>query len=67
MKRNVSRVCIYSKDIQTITGRTERYARRLITKIKKHYAKKKGHLISVKEFCEYTGLSEDEVTSKLAS
>jgi hypothetical protein len=56
-----NRLVIYSKDIATITGKTERYARTLMSKIRKALGKANHHLISVKEFCEFTGLSVEEV------
>jgi hypothetical protein len=56
-----NRIVIYAKDISNITGRKERTARKMIAQIRKKYKKKKGDLISVKEFCEFTGLEESEV------
>ena len=35
----MNRLCIYPKDIQIITGRSERYGRNLIKKIKEHFNK----------------------------
>lgn len=34
------RICIYPKDVQRITGKSERYGRTLLTQIKQHYQKK---------------------------
>ena len=54
-----NRIVIYAKDISNITGRKERTARKMIAQIRKKYKKKKGDFISVKEFCDFTGLQED--------
>ena len=56
-----NRIVIYAKDISNITGRKERTARKMIAQIRKKYKKKKGDFISVKEFCQFTGLEEDSI------
>lgn len=56
-----SRICIYPKDIQRITGKTERYGRILISRIKSHFNKEKHQFISIEEFCDYTGLKLEDV------
>jgi len=60
-----NRIVIYAKDIMNITGRKERAARKMIARIKKNYHKKKGELISISEFCEFTGLKEENVSKFL--
>ncbi|MAM28754.1 MAG: hypothetical protein CMC13_06995 [Flavobacteriaceae bacterium] len=50
------RLCIYPKDIQRITGKSERSARRLLANVKEYFGKQPHHLISAEEFAEYTGL-----------
>lgn len=57
----VKRICIYPKDIQRITGKSERYGRMLISQIKSHYQKEEHQFVSVDEFCQYTGLSSEQV------
>jgi hypothetical protein len=57
---------IYPKDVQYLTGKTERTARRLMKAIRKKLGKEKHQMISVREFCEYTGLREDDVLRRLA-
>lgn len=52
---------IYISDIQQITGLSEKGAKALIEKIKKTYGKKLTPLITLAEFCEYTGLKEKVV------
>jgi hypothetical protein len=57
-----NRIVIYAKDISNITGRKERTARKMIAQIRKKYKKKKGDFISVKEFCDFTGLEENSIS-----
>lgn len=57
----LSRMCVYPKDVQRITGRTERYGRKLLQRIKTHFEKAEHQLVSIQEFCQYTGLKVEEV------
>jgi len=50
------RVCIYPKDIQRITGKSYRQSNRIFNKIKEEYSKPKNSLVSIEEFCQFTGL-----------
>lgn len=50
------RTCIYSKDIQRITGKSERASRKLISDIKKHQKKEPHHFITAEDFSSYTGI-----------
>ena len=59
------RLCIYPKDIQIVTGKSERYGRRLLKKIKDDIAKENHQYITVEEFCTFTGLKLDEVNRVL--
>jgi hypothetical protein len=59
------RICIYPKDIQRITGRTERFGRNLMVKIREHYDKEPYQFISIDEFAEYTGLDREEVQKRI--
>ena len=59
------RMCIFPKDVQRITGYTERYGRKLLNKIKKDLNKEPHHFVSINEFCICTGLSKDEVSQYL--
>jgi len=56
-----SRIVIYAKDIENITGRSERTARQLLQRIRKANGKKKEEFVTVKEFCQFTGLKTEEV------
>lgn len=55
------RICIYPKDIQLITGRSERYGRKLLQTIRENLDKESHQFITVDEFSEYTGIKEEIV------
>ncbi len=55
------RICIYPKDIQMITGRSERYGRKVLQRIRQHLLKEEHHLVTVLEFCAFTGIAKEEV------
>ena len=57
----VKRICIYPKDVKRITGKSGRSGRRLLSQIRQHYQKQGNQLVSVEEFCQYTGLSVEQV------
>lgn len=61
------RVCIYPKDIMIITGKSERYSRRLLKQIKQHLSKKEHQFVSIEEFSDYTGLSKETIIESLSS
>lgn len=58
---NQKRACIYPKDIQRITGRSERYGRKLLNDIKDYFGKESYQFITIKEFVEYSGIEEETV------
>jgi hypothetical protein len=58
---DLTRVAIYVKDIEQLTGRTERYSREIMRKMRYHYNKTKNQLISVGEVAAYLGLPLHEV------
>jgi hypothetical protein len=45
-----------------ITGRRERTARLLLTRIRKKLRKKRSEFITLEEFCSFTGLKPEHVT-----
>jgi hypothetical protein len=57
----MKRVVIYPKDVQRITGKSERYGRILLCKIKRSKSKTKDQLVSLNEFAEFTGLPVAEI------
>lgn len=61
MKALPKRLCIYPKDIVRITGRSERFSRILIQKIKTKLGKAEHQFLTIEEFCQYTGLEEEKV------
>jgi hypothetical protein len=59
------RLCVYPKDVQRITGKSERYGRIILQKIKKLNGKEKHQFVSLEEFCLFTGLQTSEVEKYL--
>ncbi|WP_276504438.1 hypothetical protein [Terrimonas pollutisoli] len=59
MKTLPTRIVIYPKDIVNITGRRERTARSLLQKIRNALGKRSHEFITIKEFCLFTGISEE--------
>jgi len=57
----VKRICIYPKDIERITGKSNRYGYRLLHRIRQHYQKEGSQFVSIDEFSQYTGLNIDHV------
>ncbi|WP_417857271.1 hypothetical protein [Xanthomarina gelatinilytica] len=55
------RACIYPKDIQRITGRSERYGRKLLSDIKSFLDKEPHQFVTIHEFSEYSGIQVDVV------
>jgi Fic family protein len=60
MKTN--RIIIYPKDVQRITGKSDRYGRMLLKKIRQQFLKEPHQFVSVDEFCQFTGLELEKVT-----
>ena len=61
----MERICIYPKDVQVVTGKSERYGRKLIQDIKRRFSKENHQLVTIEEFCNYTGLSLSSVKQVL--
>ncbi len=61
----IVRACIYPKDIQCITGRSERYGRKLLNEIKTHFGKESYQFITSEEFAEYSGIKLEIVQEYL--
>lgn len=55
------KLIIDAKDIQIITGRSERYAQNALAAIRKHLGKTKGQLVTRGEYCAYTGITLAEL------
>ncbi len=67
MKTETTRLCVYPKDVQRITGKSERWGRMLLEKIKETLKKEEHQFITIEEFCNYTGFKVDQVQSVLIS
>ena len=61
MKSITKRACIYPKNIERITGKSYRQSTRIFNKIKEEYNKPKNSLVSIEEFCLYTGLKIEHI------
>ena len=57
----MKRICIYPKDIQIVTGKSERYGRNIIKMIKESLSKEKHQLVTIDEFCVFMGLEISKV------
>jgi hypothetical protein len=62
---DLTRVAVYAKDIELLTARTDRYARKVMQKIRRRYGKTKDQLVSVSELAAYLGLPLEDVISQL--
>jgi hypothetical protein len=61
MKNNSGRAVIYAKDIMNITGRGKTFCYELMKAIKIKNNKEGVCFVSIHEFCEHTGLKEEQV------
>lgn len=57
----MSRICIYPKDVQIVTGKSERYGRTIIKKIKENLNKESHQLVTIDEFCDFMGFEISKV------
>jgi hypothetical protein len=55
------RICIYTSDVQWITGRNESAARRLLRKLRQKLNKTREQFVTIDEFAEYTGINPDQI------
>jgi hypothetical protein len=61
----MERICIYPKDVQIVTGKSERWGREIIKKIKSTFNKQDHQLVTIDEFCSYLGLETTTVRELL--
>ena len=61
MKTETSRLIVYPKDVQRITGKSERWGRMLLQRIMQKFNKEDHQVVSTEEFCAYMGLKIDQV------
>ena len=57
----LKRIIIYPKDVQRITGKSERYGRHLIRKIKQDLNKEDHQYVTINEFSRFVGVPVEEV------
>ena len=57
----MSRICIYPKEVQVVTGKSERYGRTIIKKIKERLNKEAHQLVTIDEFCDFMGFEISKV------
>ncbi len=55
------RVCIYPKDVQRITGKSEKHARRLLSTIRQNLKKEPHQFITIQEFAKHVGIDTETV------
>lgn len=61
----MKRICIYPKDIQQITGKSERQCRNIINKIKEDLNKEKHQAVTFEEFYKYMGIEQSGTPNSL--
>jgi hypothetical protein len=61
----LKRTVIYPKDVQRITGKSERTGRRILERIREVHGKEKHQLITVSEFSSYIGIDTETVQEYL--
>ena len=59
------RLVIYAQDVMNLTGRRHSVAYDLLSDVRKKFKLKKGSLVTVKQFCSYTGLDAEDVMNYL--
>lgn len=58
-------VVIYPKEVASITGNSYEAGKRLLQRIRTKLGKDARAYVSVREFCQYTGLPEQEISAAL--
>lgn len=59
------RIVLYPRDVENITGRSDRTSRKLLQKIRLALGKAPEEFITVKEFCSFYGIQEELVNEFL--
>jgi len=60
-----NRIVIYPQDVALITGRSDRYGRMIIKRIKEQLGKEDHQLITIKEFSTYMGIEIELIESAI--
>lgn len=63
----ITRIILYPKDIERLTGKSDRQARTTMARIRKRFGKEPRQPITIQEYCLYTGISESEVIRALTT
>jgi len=66
MKVKLKRICVYPKDVQRITGKSEKSGQRLLKKIREQLGKNDHQFITTDEFANYTGIAPELIEQYLA-
>ena len=61
----MNRICIYTKDVQIITGKSDKTARAIINKIRCKNNKSKDQPITVKVLAQFLGVDSKQIEDKL--
>lgn len=61
----MERQCIYAKEVQFITGKSERHARNILNKIKRFLNKQPHQAVTIDEFSNYLGVNSEKIKSSL--
>jgi hypothetical protein len=59
------RIIVYKKDVMAITGVSERTARRWLAQVRKLHNKPAAALVTLDEFCAFTGIKIEQVIAHL--
>lgn len=62
----MKRVCIYPKDVSTLTGKSLRNAQKTLQDLKVALKKSKTQYVTIAEFAEYAGI-DIEVVQKVCA
>jgi transcriptional antiterminator len=65
VSKTSGRIVIYPKDVQRLTGKSEKSSRELFKKIRLCKAKEKHQFVSIEDFAEFTGISVDLIKQHL--
>lgn len=59
------RIVLYPRDVENLTGRKGRTARAILQKVRQYCGKPKHAPVTVREFCSFMSLDENEVRENL--
>ena len=63
LMRRMNRIVIYPQDVALITGRSDRYGRMIIKRIKEELGKEDHQFVTIQEFAHYIGIEASEITA----